>query len=237
MTATYVQAPTHKALLDGILIDNTRLGGFDPSRTEYSARVSNLDHWTVAAVFDKDSGMSVTIHKERAKATLTVTSADGLVSRVYVVNLTQDAVAGKGTDGVGVLSETGSNVTPALLATAGALLAGLAGLGLHGLVRRRRDLLPRVQAKRVRRCTRVHHEGKLLHGSPVVRIVREACPHGKAHSHADDHERATHEQEGPDGQHGQPELPSPHERSTSLATCPSTMRQLRSNSASSAGSL
>ena len=137
MTATYVQAPTHKALLDGILIDNTRLGGFDPSRTEYSARVSNLDHWTVAAVFDKDSGMSVTIHKERAKATLTVTSADGLVSRVYVVNLTQDAVAGKGTDGVGVLSETGSNVTPALLATAGALLAGLAGLGLHGLVRRR----------------------------------------------------------------------------------------------------
>lgn len=137
VTATYVQAPTHKALLDGILIDNTRLGGFDPSRTEYSARVSNLDHWTVAAVFDKDSGMSVTIHKERAKATLTVTSADGLVSRVYVVNLTQDAVAGKGTDGVGVLSETGSNVTPALLATAGALLAGLAGLGLHGLVRRR----------------------------------------------------------------------------------------------------
>ena len=80
-------------------------------------------------------------------------------------------------------------------------------------------------------------EGKLLHGSPVVRIVREACPHGKAHSHADDHERARHEQEGPDGQHGQPELPSPHERSTSLATCPSTMRQLRSNSASSAGSL
>ena len=109
--------------------------------------------------------------------------------------------------------------------------------GKRGLVRRRRDLLPRVQAKRVRRCTRVHHEGKLLHGRPVVRIVREACPHGKAHSHADDHERATHEQEGPDGQHGQPELPSPHERSTSLATCPSTMRQLRSNSASSAGSL
>ena len=139
VTATYIQAATHKATLDGILIDNKRIGGFDPSKTEYSAQVANLDHWTAGAAFDKDSGMSVTIHKERAKATLTATSADGLVSRVYVVNLTQAPIAGRGTDGVGLLSKTGSSVIPAMTAMAAALLAGVGGLFMRVGFRRRRD--------------------------------------------------------------------------------------------------
>ena len=139
VTATYIQAATHKATLDGILIDNKRIGGFDPSKTEYSVSVANLDHWTAGASFDKDSGMSVTIHKERAKATLTATSADGLVSRVYVVNLTQAPVAGRGTDGVGLLSSTGSSVIPVLTALSAALLAGVGGLFMRVGFRRRRD--------------------------------------------------------------------------------------------------
>ena len=71
------------------------------------------------------------------KAGQTVTLEFRNAPRGSLIIVKKDAVTGKGTDGVGVLSETGSNVTPALLATAGALLAGLAGLGLHGLVRRR----------------------------------------------------------------------------------------------------
>ena len=140
VTATYITEATHKALLDGILIDNKTLGGFDPAKTEYAAQVSNLDHWTVGASFDKDSGMSVTIHKEHARATLTVTSADGLVSRTYVVNLTQTArQAGDAVDGVKALSETGSSVMPILCSMIGVLLAGASGLFLRGPLRRRRD--------------------------------------------------------------------------------------------------
>lgn len=140
VTATYITEATHKALLDGILIDNKTLGGFDPAKTEYAAQIPNLDHWTVGASFDKDSGMSVTIHKEHARATLTATSADGLVSRTYVVNLTQTArQAGDAVDGVKALSETGSSVMPILCSMIGVLLAGAGGLFLRGLLRRRRD--------------------------------------------------------------------------------------------------
>lgn len=84
--------------------------------------------------------MSVTIHKEHARATLTVTSADGLVSRTYVVNLTQTArQAGDAVDGVKALSETGSSVMPILCSMIGVLLAGASGLFLRGPLRRRRD--------------------------------------------------------------------------------------------------
>lgn len=138
-TVTYITAATHKAELEGILIDNTRLNGFRADRYHYAALVANIDHWTVSAAFDRTTGMSVTIHKEKAKATLTVVSADGLVTRAYTVDIRQkEEKAGEGTDGaagVPKLAETGS---PSAMAALAAGIFALTAAGLSALRRRPR---------------------------------------------------------------------------------------------------
>lgn len=136
VTVTYVTAVTHKAMLDAILVDNKRIDGFDPNTRSYKATVGNLDHWTVSTLFDKQSGMSVTVHKERSKATITAVSADGLVSTTYTVEVTARK-NGEGVDGTVMerLSKTGSAV--AAIASVAALLTGAAGIALATIRRRR----------------------------------------------------------------------------------------------------
>lgn len=131
-TVTYITSATHKAELTGIAVDGTLINGFDPDKTSYEVSVDNPDRWTVVGQYDKDSGMSITINKNGADATLTVTSGDGLVSKDYKVHVTKKLFGGDGTVGVGDLATTGVNtgvvaVAVVALAAVGGLLAVAVG--------------------------------------------------------------------------------------------------------------
>ena len=128
VTVTYLTAATHRAELAGIKADG-RLMSFDPKRLEYTVKVGNADRYVITPVFDKTTGMSVTVHKDGRTVTLTVTSADGLVSTVYTVHVESDAA-------LAALSSTGKGVGPA--AAIAALLAML-GIGV-GVASRRREM-------------------------------------------------------------------------------------------------
>lgn len=127
-TVTYITATTHKAELTGIAVDGKLINGFDPNKTSYEVSVDNPDKWTVVGQYDKDSGMSITINKNGADATLTVTSGDGLVSKDYKVHATKKLFGGAGTAGVSDLAQTGVNtgiigLVIIVLAAVGGLLA------------------------------------------------------------------------------------------------------------------
>lgn len=127
-TVTYITAATHKAELTGIAVDGKLVNGFDPNKTSYEVSVDNPDKWTVVGQYDKDSGMSITINKNGADATLIVTSGDGLVSKDYKVHVTKKLFGGAGTAGVGDLAQTGVNtgiigLVIIVLAAVGGLLA------------------------------------------------------------------------------------------------------------------
>lgn len=127
-TVTYITAATHKAELTGIAVDGKLVNGFDPNKTSYEVSVDNPDKWTVVGQYDKDSGMSITINKNGADATLTVTSGDGLVSKDYKVHVTKKLFGGAGTAGVNDLAQTGVNtgiigLVIIVLAAVGGLLA------------------------------------------------------------------------------------------------------------------
>lgn len=127
-TVTYITAATHKAELTGIAVDGKLINGFAPDKTSYEVAVDNPDKWTVVGQYDKDSGMSITINKNGADATLTVTSGDGLVSKDYKVHVTKKLFGGAGTAGVGDLAQTGVNtgiigLVIIVLAAVGGLLA------------------------------------------------------------------------------------------------------------------
>lgn len=107
---TYLTAATTSTKLDGIVVDGTPISGFNPDKTEYTVKVNDPDQWTVVAQYDKDTGMSVLIEKHGADATLTVTSGDGLSTRVYKVHAERKPFGGDGTVGVnpnGQLANTG----------------------------------------------------------------------------------------------------------------------------------
>lgn len=129
VTVTYLTAATHKAELTGIKADGRLVSGFDPKRLEYTVKVGNADRYVITPVFDKTTGMSVIVHKDRRTVTLTVTSADGLVKTVYTVHVESDAA-------LAALSSTGKGVGPA--AAIAALLAML-GIGV-GVASRRREM-------------------------------------------------------------------------------------------------
>lgn len=127
-TVTYITAATHKAELTGIAVDGKLVNGFDPNKTSYEVSVDNPDKWTVVGQYDKDSGMSITINKNGADATLTVTSGDGLVSKDYKVHVTKKLFGGAGTAGVNDLAQTGVDtgiigLVIIVLAAVGGLLA------------------------------------------------------------------------------------------------------------------
>lgn len=129
VTVTYLTAATHKAELTGIKADGRLVSGFDPKRLEYTVKVGNADRYVITPVFDKTTGMSVTVHKDGRTVTLTATSADGLVRTVYTVHVESDAA-------LAALSSTGKGVGPA--AAIAALLAML-GVGV-GVASRRREM-------------------------------------------------------------------------------------------------
>lgn len=141
-TVTYITAATHKAELTGISVDGKLINGFDPNKTSYEVSVDNPDKWTVVGQYDKDSGMSITINKNGADATLTVTSGDGLVSKDYKIHATKKLFGGAGTAGVSDLAQTGVNtgiigiVIVALLAVGGILTVAVKRLGKRNAVKR-----------------------------------------------------------------------------------------------------
>ncbi len=141
-TVTYITTATHKAELTGISVDGKLINGFDPNKTSYEVSVDNPDKWTVVGQYDKDSGMSITINKNGADATLTVTSGDGLVSKDYKVHVTKKLFGGAGTAGVSDLAQTGVNtgiigIVIIVLAAAGGLLAvAVKRLGKRNAVKR-----------------------------------------------------------------------------------------------------
>ena len=127
VSVTYLTAATHKAELSGIKADGVAISGFDPKTLEYTVRVANADRYVITPVFDRTSGMGVTVHKDGHTVTLTATSADGLVRTVYTVHVETDPVlAGMAATGVGA---------KALAALAG--LLALLGVGAAVAGRRR----------------------------------------------------------------------------------------------------
>lgn len=140
-TVTYITAATHKAELTGIAVDGKLVNGFDPNKTSYEVSVDNPDKWTVVGQYDKDSGMSITINKNGADATLIVTSGDGLVSKDYKVHVTKKLFGGAGTAGVGDLAQTGVNtgiiglVIIVLVAAGGLLAVAVKRLGKRNAVK------------------------------------------------------------------------------------------------------
>ena len=141
-TVTYITAATHKAELTGIAVDGKLINGFAPDKTSYEVAVDNPDKWTVVGQYDKDTGMSITINKNGADATLTVTSGDGLVSKDYKIHATKKLFGGAGTAGVSDLAQTGVNtgiigLVIIVLAAAGGLLAvAVKRLGKRNAVKR-----------------------------------------------------------------------------------------------------
>jgi hypothetical protein len=122
---TYITTTTHTAALTGLSVDGKPVEGFDPSRTDYTVTVADLETWTVVPSYDKTSGASVVTHKDGDTATVTITSADGLVTRVYTIHAVLAASA-RGADGT--LAHTGAAVAAPALAGLGLLGAGLATL-------------------------------------------------------------------------------------------------------------
>ena len=103
----------------------------------------------MTADFDKSTGMGVTIHKDRAKATITATSADGLTKATYTLRVGEKPLAlnRSGADGATVegLASTGVNTSSLISVVAVLLAAGVACLaaGLTRSLRRgKRDDAP-----------------------------------------------------------------------------------------------
>lgn len=141
-TVTYITAITHKAELTGIAVDGKLINGFTPDKTSYEVAVDNPDKWTVVGQYDKDTGMNITINKNGADATLTVTSGDGLASKDYKIHATKKPFGGAGTAGVSDLAQTGVNtgiigiVIVVLLAVGGILTVAVKRLGKRNAVKR-----------------------------------------------------------------------------------------------------
>lgn len=83
--------------------------------------------------------MGVTIHKDRTKATITATSADGLTKATYTLKVSEKPLTlnRAGTDGATVegLASTGANTASMISVVAVLLAAGVACLAA-GLTRR-----------------------------------------------------------------------------------------------------
>lgn len=70
-------------------INGIDVEGFSADKKEYTVAVGDLDQWTVTPLYDKTTGMSVSVHKDGQTATITVTSGDGLTKTEYKVTVTQ----------------------------------------------------------------------------------------------------------------------------------------------------
>lgn len=126
---TYITASTHKAELTGIVVDGQNIQDFSSDKHEYEVSVNDPNQWVLSPQYDKLTGMSVKTVENGADKTVTVTSADGLVSVDYKVHATQKLFGGEGTvgtNGTTNLAQTGmqigiiAGVVAVLLAVAGA---------------------------------------------------------------------------------------------------------------------
>lgn len=87
ITVTYVTNHTHTAVLTGVRFDGKSLREFKPERHEYTVQVNDPHQYVIVPAFDKLSGMSVMSVKTDDGVTVTVTSADGLVTTRYVFHV------------------------------------------------------------------------------------------------------------------------------------------------------
>lgn len=124
---TYITPDTHRAGLTGIRVDGRDVKGFSPETREYTVAVADPTQYVVSPQFDRMTGMSVSTHKTDSTATVTATSADGLVRAVYTLRIVKATVGS-------ALAETGATV--GVIAAVVALFAA-AGVALARLARRR----------------------------------------------------------------------------------------------------
>lgn len=144
---TYLTPATSRAQLRMILVNNSDIPGFSPDKTDYTVPVENIEHWVIATQFDKQTGMSVEVHKDAATATITVTSADGLTHRIYTVHVVQQNTETAAYT-VGTATDTAQGQTDSLAntgistiwaSTIAAVSAAVGALGLAAVRMRRRN--------------------------------------------------------------------------------------------------
>lgn len=111
-TVTYITPATQEASLTGIKINGQAIPKFDPATHEYTVEVPRIDQWTIVPQYNEQSGMAVNTHKADSEATISVTSADGLVTTNYKVHVELSKDAGLKNDTTGILAQTGSSITP-----------------------------------------------------------------------------------------------------------------------------
>ncbi|MCX8647998.1 hypothetical protein J3U01_06205 [Bifidobacterium sp. B4107] len=85
ITIIYITPPpSHPGgRLTGIKVNGHDIQHFNPDTRQYTVEVPRTDQWTIVPQYDERSGMSVHTHKNGADASITTTSADGLVTRNY----------------------------------------------------------------------------------------------------------------------------------------------------------
>ena len=148
-TVTYITPATHQASLTGILVNGNPLPTFTPRQTSYTVSVDNTQKWTITPQYDKTTGMSVTTSKNGNQATITATSADGLIQTTYTITAAQKHTRpGAGATGVTVsqqqttpdLASTGSDASRISLIGILTSLAAATALGIkHAMTSRRRQ--------------------------------------------------------------------------------------------------
>lgn len=88
---------------------------FNPDTRQYTVEVPRTDQWTIVPQYDERSGMSVNTHKNGADASITTTSADGLVTRNYTVHVTAAGRPRAENGTAGILAQAGSSITPIIV--------------------------------------------------------------------------------------------------------------------------
>lgn len=118
-TVTYITPVTQRASLTGIKVNGHDVPNFNPDVRRYTVEVPRTDQWTLVPQYDEKTGMSVDTHKNGNEATITATSADGLVKVSYEVHVIASPASAH-TDGTtGILAQAGSGV---LLPVLGAIM-------------------------------------------------------------------------------------------------------------------
>ena len=115
-TVTYITPATQVATLTGIKVNGHDIPHFNPDTRQYTVEVPRADQWTIVPQYNEQSGMSVNTHKNGADASITTTSADGLVTRNYTVHVTASQHPAAGTGTTGVLAQTGDSIIPVIAA-------------------------------------------------------------------------------------------------------------------------
>lgn len=114
-TVTYITPATQVAVLTGIKVNGHDIPHFNPDARQYTVGVPRTDQWTIVPQYDERSGMSVNTHKNGADASITTTSADGLVTRSYTVHVTAAGHPRAENGTTGILAQAGSGITPIIV--------------------------------------------------------------------------------------------------------------------------